>query len=779
MFSMASRIGTIVPVDHSIPSAPEEKLPSVGRSLAKLVFFAALNKLTFNKIGALRNRVETARSRFLETAVNLLDSQLSKPIAEKLREVPGLVSEKLSFMQCTSNPTGLKDKFVNWAKERGGVNQAATLANEMTSTVVDLLTKTNDGTPPNTLSRLLFLTGLVCNENQNMKEVFDGIKTAFLDKVFSKEFISFALGKANLGKYGKVINFFVARLGVKDLTDEFISDHLLAGERLSRMELKDAYEISMAKGMQAFINLDGKNWDREKIDKTFATVAQIHSDAVEFKYHFNKIAELYNTSHLAQTATHTTGFILYNIVQPLVQNISSNVKEMSAAQFCQLLEERKGSQLAGLIFGENLDSAIQLEQMIDDMANAVYSLPTNAAHMVESCTAAITEALTQAKDSVVDAAAKLKDVAVSKLEQGKEAAANAISAAGEIAVQAKDAIVGAATTTLNHGKELVTNAVAAAGEAAAQVRDGVINTAIDVKNAAAAKIDQGKELVAGTIATAGEAVVQVKDTIAGAADKAIKAVTPDFNIDIGDIFDDDDDDWLGGGAVASRPALRDIPAGTAPAEANEIPNTFSEDELKGMLRWDRPHTMELQNTLNEMNVQDSHPVQDKGYSWTATYLLTENFKSAILDNRLTFTIGGNPLTVGDDPVKSTVVQLHSYAVNNSSRDDATHVITSLSKLLDAESLKLFLPEDLRNQALMPPEIKVNILGQKPLTFTTETTWSLANHKIQLQFTADIKEIVKSGWTGSTITGNFASRDTRDPEKDSLRNIRYSVDGVAV
>lgn len=773
---MVSNIGTLEPVNFNMPSAPEGKSPSLGGSLAKLVFFAGLNKLTFQKIGALRNRVETAKSQLLDATVKLLGSQLSGTIAKELQKAPGLVRERLSSMQCKSDPEGFKDKALNAVKHYTGVNQAAELANEMTSTVVDLLTKTNDGTPPDTLSRLLFLTGLVCRENKNMKEVFDGVKTAFLDKVFSKEFISFAAGKAHLGVSGKVINFFVARLGIKNLTDKFISDHLLAGERLSRMELRDVYEVSMAKGMQAFINLDGNNWDREKIDKTFASFAQIDPAAVEFKHHFNRVAELYNTSHLAQTATHTTGFILYNIIQPLVQNVSSNVKEMSPEQFCKLLEEPKGSQIAGLIFGKDLDSATQFEQMIDGIANAGHALTTNATHMVASCTEAVTEAITKAKDSVRDTASKLKDMAATKLEQGKEAAATAISAAGEMVVQAKDVIVGAAVTTLDHGKELVADAVATVGEAATQVKDGVINTATDIKNAAAAKIEHGKELVADTVATVGEAAAQVKDAITGAADKVLKAVTPDFNIDISDAFDDDDD-WLGGGSITSRPAPKDIPSNTTPAGVNTA--TFSENELRSMLHWDRPHTMDLQNTLNEISVQDNNPIQDVGRFWTATYPLMENFKNAILDNRLTFTIGGNPLTVADDSVKSTVVQLHSYAVNNSSRDDATHVITSLSKLLDAENLKLFLPEELRGQALTPPEIKVNILSQKPLTFTTETTWTLADHQIQLQFTADIKEISKSGWTGSTITGNFASRDTRDPEKDSLRNIRYSVDGMPV
>ena len=195
-------------------------------------------------------------------------------------------------------------------------------------------------------------------------------------------------------------------------------------------------------------------------------------------------------------------------------------------------------------------------------------------------------------------------------------------------------------------------------------------------------------------------------------------------------------------------------------------------------RWDRSQVIDMQNHLNGAEVHDDNPIRDSGYTWTATFPLSENVRAAISANNLNINFEGRPMAVNEeDRIKSTVTQLHAYAVDNSTVDDATHVVTQFFKLLDPENLRLFLPEGLREQAAnADPRVSVNVTQKHPLTFDVEAKFPIGGHGVKVHFNADIKETIKRGWVyGSTITGNFASRSSTDPEKDSLHHIRYFID----
>lgn len=263
----------------------KELLKSAKKLIApgiKYFFAAKLNGFTGEKFKCLRNWEESS-SRALLQAVN---DKLSLVVNKLLLEKKSRVLEKLKEKLYAKTGTGIVSECV---RDVSGLNQVFKICEDFFTVSCDLLMQTEEGAPPQTINRLLTITGVLYKENVDVRKIIGSLSQHFFTERLPA--VLKAL-KEKHGKLGGLAEKFVTILGVKGLVDRFLKTCVFENSKFSAEEIKnkgDVYEKLILKGVSKFVDIKGSDeLDLDTILKSRKLAPEIKTQIKAFKDSYSK-----------------------------------------------------------------------------------------------------------------------------------------------------------------------------------------------------------------------------------------------------------------------------------------------------------------------------------------------------------------------------------------------------------------------------------------------------------------------------------------------------------
>ena len=174
--------------------------------IIKHVLVSKLNRLTGEKFESVRNWEAKSTKEISEKA----NSALAPLFNEKLEEIGNTVRDGLEKIKTSDKDVG---KVLNLL----GVN----VCEQFISAAIALLTHVGEDGKPQTLNRLLSITGIACSRNDKLKETFIALTRMFFNKCLPK------ILKEKLGILAGPVEKLIIALSIKETVEKFFTERIL------------------------------------------------------------------------------------------------------------------------------------------------------------------------------------------------------------------------------------------------------------------------------------------------------------------------------------------------------------------------------------------------------------------------------------------------------------------------------------------------------------------------------------------------------------------------
>lgn len=874
-----------------------------------------LNEKTGGKFSFLRNWEANSAKKLL----NQLNDSLSPLFAEKIQiRIESVCEslEKFPDLRTVNNVIGggnivLNDPLVkNLNNSLKNAQITIDLVKQALPYYSDLLTKVEIDKKPQTLNRLLTITGTLYNKNKVVQSVVDKVKDDLLKTIFSKENIKFLLGDFEQKVKGKLAMkhvFTEERIGsffskfavcieglinlfkVKATIDNTIKKLVLTNPEynLHKKELVQAEELLLYEGVRYFVDIKDAGWLSRKTTELKSCVGVYIQHLMEQR---KGIKKLYNDEKLIKPIVkygiknisqqisegqpigmnlliallnkkddiknfYTDDAILQSILESAIDVIEEKVFKTDDAKEPKINKELKVNKkelLSAMLdhqaiknLYKNTSFQTMFEIAIEVVKENVLNQVTNEKQLDKKIdTKKLIEAFlkkSEGKDCYKDSKligfafdilkeispkilssknfdinAILKDYCYRKGVEGY----NAVINMGKNIVAATGETIVDGINKLGEGANAVVEVVQQAPQVAKEIVDEYNNMGGNIlKKSLGPRAEEEfnemfDELDESTQALVKTVEKQLKESFNDKIDKiknpeeaiqkhenrAKPKATDDLKTldGISALFHE-----LDGNALKKHMQRADVQAKQNgytldDSTLDDINGLFSlnlSDLQKDFVAKDGEVLRDQLNVKAE-SLKNEHPIQDSGYTWTATYHLAETFRHMLLGNDLQIEINGQALNYeenSDDIAKEKVLALNNALNGNPGGTDGTSVVKSLSLLADEGTLLDFIPENLKTKFEtngltlgtrektsqipdMRPNIHLKINKGNPLNAEINVTWHLLNgnnasqHTLGLNFATTLDLKTTSGWRfGGTIETAISS----------IKDLQYTFDGEKI
>lgn len=235
---------------------PFKSVAATAKAGIKYLIASFLNEKTGGKFSFLRNWEDNSANHLLEQ----VNQHFSGMLAEKIK-------------QCANNAQSWADtsKAINCMKCCNTTKAFVDLGEKSLQYLSDLLTGSEKNQNPQTVNRLLTITGTLYQENQVLRAAMDHIKDEVLKLAFSEKNIENLFNNLNLKIFSKPAQKLIVLLGVKDKIDAFLTKKILDNKEfnLNKKDLVKTEEKLLYKTLSFFSNYNGEKWSDDDIKSLF------------------------------------------------------------------------------------------------------------------------------------------------------------------------------------------------------------------------------------------------------------------------------------------------------------------------------------------------------------------------------------------------------------------------------------------------------------------------------------------------------------------------------
>lgn len=702
---------------------------AVTRAGIKYIIADFLNEKTGGKFSFLRNWKENSANNLLAQ----MNDAFSENIAEYIKE----------YANKAQSWTG-KSETIKLMKRFDSTNAFVELGQKSLQYCSDLLTGPANNTDPQTVHRLFSITGTLYQENKVLKPVMDQVKNDILQLAFSEKTIENVFNQLNLKFLSKPANRLIALLGIKDKVDNFFTDKILNNKdyNLNKKDLVNAEEILLYKTLSFFANYNGDKWSDDDIKKLFGETKDPFLKGLLENY--EEVENLYQNSKLMKILSWRGAKICKtDFLNSILKNISS-----------------KKPQDVDSDPSKNESFVDKLEKACTKANKYLDKLETSKTYFIKGC-----------------------ELGIKKAGDGANIVFEIVKQTPQVAKEIVDGYNNMGGNVLKDGL----------GVRAEEEINEMFDT---LDESTQALVKTGEKKLETYFKDKIEKIKNPEEAIQKHEDRAKPKVTNDLKTldGISALFHE-----LDGKALKKHMQRADVQA----KQNGYNLNNSTLDDIKGLFSLtladlQKDFTVKdgevLRDQLNVKaeSLKNEHPIQDSGYTWTATYHLAETFRHMLSGNDLQIEINGQALNYeenSDDIAKEKILALNNALNDNPGGTDGTSVVKSLSLLADEGMLLDFIPENLKTKFEtngltlgtcektsqipdMGPNIHLKINKGNPLNAEINVTWHLLNesnasqHTLGLRFATTLDLNTKNGWTGSTIEAAISS----------IKDLQYTFDG---
>ena len=259
----------------------------------KHILAAKFNRLTGKKFECVRNWEAKSAKCLIATLDKVVAGKVNNKLLQKRDKIEGKF-KKLIPEDGTGKLQGVLPKAF-------GVDKSLDVCGQFISTTIALLTEVGENGQPQTISRLCAIAGILCSQNEDIKDFAEKTIKGFTKKFFEESLYKILAKKCG-NKFAGFVCKFVMILGAKDMVDNFLEGQIIKNPNLSEKSIKE-YGTDQEKLVLEAVNYLSKKGKLESNCDEASMLEKILSNNKLSEGVRNQLSELkttYESSKLAQ-----------------------------------------------------------------------------------------------------------------------------------------------------------------------------------------------------------------------------------------------------------------------------------------------------------------------------------------------------------------------------------------------------------------------------------------------------------------------------------------------